>query len=140
MPPKDLHHTIVRNALRKAGWIITHDPFPLSWRIRSDLLIDLGAEEMVVAEQAQRKIAVEVKSFAGSNDVAELQRALGQYILYFTLLEEIEPDRILYLAIPESAYREFFAANPSGDRLIANSKLRLVVFNVPRQEVVQWRS
>ncbi|BAZ05127.1 XisH protein [Calothrix sp. NIES-3974] len=31
MPPKDLFHDIVKRALEKDGWIITHEQLPLSF-------------------------------------------------------------------------------------------------------------
>ena len=31
MPAKDLYHQVVKQALIKANWTITHDQFPLSW-------------------------------------------------------------------------------------------------------------
>ncbi len=64
-----------------------------------DLYIDLGAEQIMAAEKTGQKIAVEIKSFLGPSVIADLQQALGQYILYHDLLARIEPERVLYLAI-----------------------------------------
>jgi hypothetical protein len=38
---------------------------------------DLGAEQLVAAEKATEKIAVEIKSFAGTNDLDDLYHAIG---------------------------------------------------------------
>ena len=135
MPPKDLYHDVVTRALQKLGWHITHEPFVLPW-MRGELQVDIGAEQPDLPSRTV--IAIEVKNFTGANDVAELQRAIGQYLLYYTLLEEVDPERKLYLAIPFWAYDSFFLRNPASDRLIANSKLRLVIFDVSREEVVEW--
>jgi hypothetical protein len=35
---------------------------------------------------------------------------LGQYLNYYQALEEQEPDRIVYLAIPLETYQDFFSA------------------------------
>ena len=81
MPTRDIYHDAVRNALLKDGWQITHDPLVLKWGWK-DLFIDLGAERLLAAEKDQQKIAVEIKSFTGPSDMADLERALGQYIVY----------------------------------------------------------
>jgi hypothetical protein len=57
----------------------------------------LGAEKVIVAEKAGRKIAVEIKSFIGSSTLSEFHLALGQFLNYRYALEDIEPDRVLYL-------------------------------------------
>jgi hypothetical protein len=80
MPAKDTYHDAVRNALVKDGWTITDDPFRLIWGER-DFYVDLGAERIVAAEKAGKRIAVEVKSFLGTSPVHDLELALGQFLL-----------------------------------------------------------
>ena len=76
MPAKDLYHDTVKNALIKDGWTITHDPLRL--RQGNDLLyVDLGAERLLTATKKDRKIDVEVKSFASPSNIAALENALG---------------------------------------------------------------
>ncbi|WP_341527850.1 XisH family protein [Nostoc sp. UHCC 0302] len=98
MPAKDIYHNAVRNSLEKESWYITNDPFILKWGTR-DLYIDLGAEKLIAAEKSGQKIAVEIKSFIGASPVADLENALGQYILYYDILSRLEPSRRLYLAV-----------------------------------------
>jgi hypothetical protein len=81
MSARDKVHQQVVNALRKDGWTITHDPFNVPWRKRR-LQVDLGAERVLAAEKGTQKIAVEIKSFIGANDLEDLYNALGQFILY----------------------------------------------------------
>ena len=107
MPAKDRYHQVVKQALIKAGWTITHDPYPLAWAKRN-LSIDLGAEQLLAAENSERKIAVEVKSFIRESRVADLEQALGQYTLYYDILKLTESERKLYLAIPLNAFAELF--------------------------------
>ena len=99
MSAKDFYHETVKHALVKAGWTITHEQLPLKWA-KGNLSVDLGAERLIAAEQDRRKIAVEVKSFLSESRIADLEQALGQYILYKDILQRIEPERELYLAIP----------------------------------------
>jgi hypothetical protein len=77
MPAKDFYHETVKTALIKDGWTIT--PLPLRVGNR-DLFIDLGAEKLLIAQRAQQKIAVEVKSFISPSPIADLEQALGQYL------------------------------------------------------------
>ncbi len=94
MSRKDTFHDIVRRALEKDGWIITHDPFLLRYEL-GNLYIDLGAEQVLAAEQGERKIAIEIKSFLQNSAVSEFYTALGQFISYRILLAEEYPEHIL---------------------------------------------
>ena len=107
MPVRDIYHNQVKNALIKDGWIITDDPLILSIG-KKDLFVDLGAEKLIAAEKENQKIAVEIKSFIGKSQVNDLENALGQYILYNEVLLEKQNERILFLAIKNSAYEEIF--------------------------------
>ncbi len=125
------------NALCKDGWTITHDPFRVKWKTRR-LQIDLGAERLLAAERGAEKIAVEVKSFISPNDLEDLYQALGQFILYRKALHKADPDRVLYLALSESAYREAFA-DEEGESLRLEEEIKLLVFEPQTEEVVLWK-
>lgn len=129
-------HEACRNALIKDGWTITHDPYTLR-RGRQNLFIDLGAEQPLAAEQEGRKIAVEVKSLIGSREMAEFERALGQYVLYRSLMRRIDPPRTLFLALLEPAYEEHFDS-VEGLALIADESLKLIVFLQETETIAQW--
>jgi hypothetical protein len=73
------------------------------------MYIDLGAERLLAAERNGEKIAVEIKSFVGSSATTEFSTALGQFLKYQLALEEEQPDRLLYLAIPLDADSSFFS-------------------------------
>lgn len=103
---KDRFHDAVRIGLEKEGWIVTDDPYELSVG-GVDFEIDLAAE-MLAAERAGEQIAVEVKSFIRRSAVSDFHTALGQFINYQIALEEIDPQRKLYLAVPEAIYSSFF--------------------------------
>ncbi len=100
MPALDRYHQAVRNALIKDGWIITNDPLTLT--VGADhVYVDLAAERMLAAEKSVLKIAVEIKTFAGASRIADLEEALGQFVLCRMALRRTEPDRELYLAVPQ---------------------------------------
>lgn len=104
---RDFTHDIVKRALEKEGWTITHDPYairlvePIGDTI---MQIDLGAEKLMAAEKGTEKIAVEVKTFASDSQISAFHTALGQMLDYALGLEYQEPDRVLYLAVPSFAF------------------------------------
>lgn len=134
---RDLFHNIVKVALQKDGWLITHDPYPLRYGA-ADIYIDLAAEATIGAEKEGRKIAVEVKSFAGGSTISEFHMALGQFLNYRIALEiSNEPERVLYLAVPTDTYQMFLRFEPA-KTVIERYALRLILYN-PNQEVLeQW--
>jgi hypothetical protein len=99
--------------------------------------IDIGAEQLLAAENNDRKIAVEVKSFIIESRIAE-EQALGQYTLYYDILKRTGSERQLYLAIPLNAFTELFEGESLGQILLDNNRLNLVVFNPKIEEIVQW--
>ena len=70
------------------------------------------------------KIAVEVKSFLGYSTISEFHAAVGQFINYRSILEEEQPEIILYLAIPTDVYTTFFQL-PFTQKIIKQNKIQL---------------
>lgn len=136
MPARDAYHAHVRHALERDGWTITHDPLHLKIR-RRKLYVDLGAERLLAAEKGVRKIAIEIKTFGGPSDVRDLEDALGQFVLYEHALRREEPERTLYLAIPEPAWQIVFA-DAFGEILIDDHVLRIVTFDPEIEELIRW--
>jgi hypothetical protein len=62
---------------------------------------------------------------------------LGQYILYRNILEEKEPDRLLYLAIIEDVFNDIFS-EPIGDLIITKNQIKLLVVNDEKEVITQW--
>ena len=103
-----MYHEAVKNALIKDGWTITHDPLTLKIG-ESRLFVDLVAEQIIGAEKDLHKIAVEIKTFRGLSEMKDLEQAIGQYVLYRIFLRRLEPDRELYLAVPQDVVEEVFS-------------------------------
>lgn len=137
MSARDFYHRHVCQALLKDGWTITHDPYSLEWAKRR-LAIDLGAERLIAAEKATQKIAVEVKSFLNESRIFDLQRALGQYVLYEEILAELDPDRALYLALPNDAFNDLFAGDRFAQILLDRNRLKVIAFSPELEEFIQW--
>ena len=136
MPARDIYHNTVKNALIKDKWRITHDPLKLELG-KKDLYVDLGAEQLIAAENAERKIAVEIKSFVGRSDIDDLEKALGQYVLYNDILSEREPERVLYLAIRNAVYTDLFE-EPIGKLLLNKGRVKLIVFDPRTEVIIKW--
>lgn len=136
MPARDIYHNAVKIALEKDGWTITHDPFPLQIG-KKRLSADLGAERLISAERGLQEVVVEVKSFVGQSDVKDLQQALGQYVLYRQILNEMKVDRVLYLAISQPTFNSVFSIE-LGQVLLKNQIVKLIVFDDESEVIVQW--
>ena len=134
---KDKFHDLVRDALIKDGWEITHDPLAVEFNSLRQVFIDLGAEKIITAQKGTRKIAVEIKSFIGVSLLKDLYVALGQFVTYRTLLGEQEPDRKLYLAVPKGAY-EGFLVLPSVQRILKDTQTPLIIYDVEKEVVATW--
>ncbi|CBN53781.1 MULTISPECIES: XisH family protein [Kamptonema] len=137
MPAKDAFHEVVKTALQKDGWQITHDPYTLQAGTL-ELYIDLGAEKVVAAQKDGQKIAVEIKSFIGPSKISEFYTALGQFISYRAALQQQEADRILYLAIPSNVYHSFFTMGFIHS-LVKQNKIYLIIYNIEREAIAQWQ-
>ncbi|MEM7371606.1 MAG: element excision factor XisH family protein [Bacteroidota bacterium] len=133
---RDYYHNHVKEALEKDGWEITDDPYDM----RVDGVhyeIDLGAEAMLGASKNGEKIAIEIKSFVGSSNLSEFHRAVGQFNDYFVALSRFEPDRTLFLAVPDEIYFNFFQKQVIQDSL-KRIDAKLIVYDPQSRSIVQW--
>lgn len=136
MPARDIFHQIVKAALIKEDWTITNDPLFLKLG-KDKAYVDLGAEKLLTAQKETRKIAVEIKSFVGQSEMHDLHEALGQYLIYQTMLDQLEPDRKLYLAVSEEIFAEVFSRDV-GALLIEKRGLSMIVFDDESEVITQW--
>ena len=138
MPAKDKYHDAVVHALEKDGWNITHDPYFL--RIgRYKSYIDLGAEKILIgAEKDSNKIAVEIKSFIGASDIDQFEDAFGQFLIYMVALQKKEPDRTLFLAMPQAFYNRFFD-DPFFIDLAKQFQLKMIIFDESNEKILEWK-
>ncbi len=135
---RDLYHEAVREALQNEGWKITHDPYPL--KIGGiKMFIDLGAEQVIAAEKGDNKIAVEIKSFTDESTISAFHEAMGQYDNYALALEDEEPDRKLFLAVPSFVYETFFQ-EPFIQKVIQRKNVHLIVYRTDKPQLVLWKT
>ena len=142
MPKRDSIHQLVRDALIKDGWRITDDPYVISYGERF-LFIDLGATDLanpgqvIGAQREGQRIAVEIKDFRGRSAITNLEQAIGQYVLYKLLLDQVDAGRKIFLAITDIAYDEIFS-EPIGELVINGLPMHLLVIDSEKVEVKQW--
>jgi hypothetical protein len=134
---KDLFHDVVKTALIKDGWQITDDPFFVKVG-GVEFFIDLGAEKLFAAERNGEKIAVEVKSFINTSSISDFHVAIGQFINYRVALKVADPERKLFLAVPNTAYKTFFQKE-FPRMVIQEYQIELFVYDVKNEVIVSWK-
>jgi hypothetical protein len=138
MPAKDKYHDAVKIALEKEGWTITNDPLHIPFD-ETDLYIDIGAEKVFAAEKEGRKIAVEVKSFSSISVLFDFHLAVGQFINYRVALDELMPERILYLGVPIDTYDSFFRRR-FVQRVVEREHLNIIVYDALNEVITEWKN
>ncbi len=136
MPAKDIYHDTVKRALIKDGWRITAENFQLPWG-GTRAFIDIIADDLFVAEKEGRKIAVEVKSFIGKSNLSELEKAVGQFIIYRFAMRREDAERELFIAVGEKIYNKLFL-HPDVIELIETEDLKIMVFDESKEVIVRW--
>ena len=137
MSAKDVFHEVVKKALQKDGWQITHDPLSISVG-GVNLSIDLAAEKLIAAEKEGENIAVEIKSFLErSSAISEFHTALGQFINYRGALKRRQPERVLYLAVPLTTYKTYFNLDFPRD-MIEENQVKMIIYDVEHEVIAEW--
>ena len=108
MSAKDVFHEVVKIALQKDGWEITNDP--LKWS---------------------------QKFLERSSAISEFHTALGQFINYRGALKRLQPERVLYLAVPLTTYKTFFQLDFPKEMILENS-VKMVIYDVEKEVIFQW--
>jgi len=130
MPALDACHPQVVNALQKAGWKVSPHPFAIPNRRRNPLLADIRAEQ-----NANQIIIVEAKCFE-KNNLDELYTAIGQYIVYRSLMNKMPIQLPLYLSIPTTAYYGIF--KEIGLDIVNEMNIKLIVIDIVNEVIDLW--
>lgn len=136
MPALDAIHDAVKNALIKDGWTITADPLFIKYE-DATLYADLAADRPLAAEREGRQIAVEIKSFLGRSLYHDWEAALGQYHVYRSLLNVVDPQRELFLAVGTATYTNFFVRK-SVQLVVQQAQVKLLVVRLETEEIERW--
>jgi hypothetical protein len=136
MSAEDKFHEEVKRALIKDQWTVTDDPLEVTAEGRT-FAIDFGAERLILADRGVERIAIEVKSFLNTSAITDFYGALGQFSTYRLALRREDPERVLYLAVPEDAYETFFKSDFI-QIAIEEFQLLLIVYEPKQEVIVQW--
>ena len=95
------------------------------------------AKKTLETDGETRKVAIEIKVFGSLSFLNELEKAVGQYLIYKQFLSELFPERILFLAVAEDVFGESFTL-PSINAVVAKQEIKLLVFNPELEEIIKW--
>lgn len=133
MPAKDRYHDVVVRALKKDGWTIVGEQVTLSMPARR-LWVDIRA----LKESAHIAIMVEVKGFENmSSPVQYLADAIGQCVLYQTILEYAGMPDQLYMAVPAAAFAGILGEE-IGRQAMHKAHASVIVFDPEQEEIMRW--
>lgn len=65
--------------------------------------------------------------------------ALGQFLNYRFALQEKQPNRVLFLAVPLDIYKSFFTLTLA-QGVVTQYDVKLLIYHPETQEVRQWIS
>jgi XisH protein len=136
MPTQDLYHDVVRDALRKDGWRITHTALQLNARAEASAG-EPWEGPWLIADKDERKVAVAVSSFVGRSNLADILQTWRQLALSRSRLHAMDSDRVVYLAVRQATYSACFGGT-EGNLLLEKEHMQLLVFDPRAEVIVQW--
>jgi XisH protein len=137
LPALDQCHEQIVRALQKAGWTVDDYPYVLPITNHRRLFVDIHARRYESASP-QSIIVVEVKCFSDpKSELQELYTAIGQYLIYRSLLNRKGMGDRLYLAIPTHAYPEGIFGQLAAP-LIQEFGIKMMVVDVISEVIEQW--
>jgi XisH protein len=120
-------------ALEKAGWTIQPDQFLLRIDRRHRVYIDIEAHH----SYEEAIMVVEVKCFQSPNsETTDLYAAIGQYLVYQSLLEDQAINALLCLAVPIVAYKDIFQR--MGMSAVTKNQVKMMIVDMEQEIIVQW--
>jgi hypothetical protein len=89
------------------------------------------------AEKGAKEIAIEIKSFVGKSLVKDLEQAVGQFFVYYKVLQSREPNRYLYMAVNETTFNGILSEK-IGQLVLSDPIFRLIIFDEENEVITQW--
>lgn len=53
-------------------------------------------------------------------------------------IEDFEPERMLFLAVPQRIYKEYFSLS-FVQKAVKSFKIKLLIFDDEKQNIIQWK-
>ena len=70
--------------------------------------------------------------------MTDFHEAMGQYLDYKSALEDFDPQRIVFLALPLYAYNNAVFQGRFIQKRLKEEKAKLIIFDPIKNEVIQW--
>jgi XisH protein len=135
MPAIDQCHNQIVHALEKAKWIVSPHAYTIAIQKGHVLHIDIEAHR--ASSLNGHIIIVEAKCFAERNaETNEMYTAIGQYLVYRSLLKPKGLADNLYLGVPRSAYQGVFSR--MGMAAVKENAIKMMVVDLEKEEIVEW--
>ncbi len=74
------------------------------------------------------------RSFEATRQLLTQEQAIGQYVLYRLLLEQVDPERELSLAVADTTFDGIFS-EPIGELVMRELPMKLLIVDVEAVEV-----
>ncbi len=133
MPALDQCEPQIIRALEKKGWVLEAQPRTL---LAPD--VNLYADLGMRSPDNKRGIVIEVKCFPpGRSKLDELYRAVGQYLMYETVLELMGVSQPVFIAVPNRIYADLLQRE-SVQKMLARAKIKMIVVSIEMETVEQW--
>jgi hypothetical protein len=81
---------------------------------------------------------IEVKSFINPSFIYDLERAVGQYIIYRNFLKKTAPDHQIYLALSQLVYQANF--DETIQIVVYENQLKLIIVDTEKEIITKWIS
>ncbi|MBI5667233.1 MAG: hypothetical protein HZC41_04425 [Chloroflexi bacterium] len=136
MPALDQCHQQIVHALQKDGWQVQEAPYILPVTRTRRLFIDIQAKR----EQQngrQNIIVVEAKCFLNmETELNDLYTAIGQYLIYRSLLRQKGLMEELYLAVPFHAFSGVF--QQLAMEVVNEIRVKMIVVDLDGEVIAEW--
>jgi hypothetical protein len=136
---RNVHHDVVVRALVADAWTITADPWRLTYSDQ-DLYVDLFITRDgggLTARNQDREIAVEIQSFLHASMLRALEEAVGQYVVYRTIMARSNILTPLYMALAETVYRRL-RRSELAQAVLTDLNIKLLIFDETTARITQW--
>lgn len=134
MPALDYCHPHIARALEKDGWALV-ETIRVATAMRT-VYIDMEATRNINGA-SQRMVLAEIKCFPDRDSTTrELYTAIGQYLIYRTMLAENDVQIPLYLVVPEKVYDTIFDAIVR--RVMNDHNIMILVVDIETEAAVRW--
>ena len=101
--------------------------------------MDLGAEKMISAQKGTEKIVIEIKNFSQTSFIHAFHEATGQYDNYLLALEEVAPERLLFLAVPKNIWNTYFQERFI-QKVVNHKRIKIIVYDPENEIIILWKS